>query len=381
MNRLNQLIQKRKKEFFHLKHEVLTEIIYRQPNLLPDRYTFVLTNLCNLACYFCFQKKDLREDRMRLTDWLHLARQLPRYARVTFTGGEPLMFPGFDEIFSYVAKRFDCNMISNGLLLTEQKIDFLLSFPKFRVLSISIDDIGNKNRQVNSQQWARTENMMRCFVKHRDQRRSHCVLEAKTVVLDSNAEDLLAIHKYCVEDLGCDHHSFQFLKGSPTQHADFMFPFDDILKKSQAPVYRQFDVIREQLERVRAYNLKTGKTAFLHPLIGSLTSLHPLPDIQYLNEREFIKENYKPCKFPWSSVHINVDGNLFPCMAVAMGNVKETPLIEIIHGKDFRRFKELIHREGTVEGCNRCGWLRPKDLLKRNGSLACAKRQEAVTVG
>ena len=42
-----QFIQK-KKELFHLKHEFLTELIYRLPNLLPDRYTFVLTNLCNL---------------------------------------------------------------------------------------------------------------------------------------------------------------------------------------------------------------------------------------------------------------------------------------------------------------------------------------------
>jgi len=377
---INELIQKKKKEFFHLKHEVLTEIIYRKPNLLPDRYTFVLTNLCNLTCYFCFQKKDVREDRMRLEDWMNLAKQLPGYARVTFTGGEPLMFSGFDEIFSYVAGRYDCNMISNGLLLTEKKIDFLLSFPRFRVLSISIDDIGNKNREVNPAQWARTENMMRYFIKRRNQLKSNCVLEAKTVVLDKNAADILDIHKYCVEELSCDHHSFQFLKGSPTQHADYMFSFDDILKKSHAPVYQKFDVICEQLERVREYNLKTSKTAFLHPIIGSLTSPNPLPDVQYLNQPEFIKENYKSCKFPWSSVHINVDGNLFPCMAVSMGNVKETPLPQIIHGKNFTRFKDLIRKDGTVEGCNRCGWLRPQDHLRKNGVSACSNRQDAVAV-
>lgn len=353
-------IAKKEKELFHLKHEAFTELIYRMPNMLPDRYTFVLTNLCNLTCYFCFQKKDLREDRMTLDDWLRLARQLPSYARVTFTGGEPLMFSGFEAIFSFVAKRNDCNMISNGLLLTEEKINFLLSFPKFRVLSISIDDVGNKVREVNEKQWQRTEGMMRYFTKRRNALKSKCVLEAKTVVTDNNAEHLLEIHKYCVEELGCDHHSFQFLKGSPTQHADYMFAFDDILKKSHAPVYKKFATIKAQLEEVRAYNLATGKVAFLHPVVGSLTSKDPLPSLEYLNEKEFIKTNYKPCKFPWSSVHINVDGNLFPCMAVAMGNVKTTSLPEIIHGKDFTRFKDLIRSEGTVEGCNRCGWLRPQ---------------------
>ena len=380
MQRFSELIEKKRKEAFHLKHEVLTRVIYHFPNMLPDRYTFVLTNLCNLRCYFCFQKKDLREDRMTLADWLHLAGQLPGYARVTLTGGEPLMFSGFDEIFTFIANRFDCNMISNGLLLNEKRVDFLLSFRKFRVLSISIDDIGNKNRDVNEKQWARTEEMMRYFALRRNQLNSPCVLEAKTVVLDTNASDLLAIHRYCMEELKCDHHSFQFLKGSPTQHADFMFSFEDILKKSHAPVYQKFDVIKDQLEKVREYNLKSGKTAFLHPKIANLNTAKPLPEIDYLNERDFIKSNYKSCQFPWSSVHVNVDGNLFPCMAVPMGNVKDTSLAEIIHGKDFVRFKDLIRKEGAVEGCNRCGWLRPVDELKSIGQRPCQSSQDAVVL-
>ena len=364
-----QFIQQKKKETFHLKHEFLTELIYRLPNLLPDRYTFVLTNLCNLKCHFCFQKKDLREERMRLKDWLHLANQLPFYARVTLTGGEPLMFPEFEEIFTFIAGRFDCNMISNGLLLTEEKNEFLLSFPRFRVLSISIDNVGNTLREVTPKQWARTENMMRHFARRKTELKSGCVLEAKTVVLDDNAQDLLSIHRYCVEELKCDHHSFQFLKGSPTQHADYMFAFDDILKKSHAPVYQKFSTIKDQLEKVRHYNVQNGKTAFLHPKIANLNCQSVLPDIDFLNENNFIKENFHPCKFPWSSVHVNVDGNLFPCMAVAMGNVKTTPLAEIIHGKEFNRFKDLIRREGAVEGCNRCGWLRPRRIISSLGVI------------
>ncbi len=120
----NAYLDNRRKEFFHLKHEALTDLIYRLPHLLPDRYVFILTNLCNLTCDFCFQKKDLREDRMTTSDWLTLAKQLPFYSRVTLTGGEPLMFPGFEEVFSYVAKRYECNMISNGLLLRNKKSIF-----------------------------------------------------------------------------------------------------------------------------------------------------------------------------------------------------------------------------------------------------------------
>jgi MoaA/NifB/PqqE/SkfB family radical SAM enzyme len=350
----------KKSQRFHNQHEAFTQKAYDLDSLLPDRYVFVLTNLCNLKCRFCFQEKDLRENRMRLNDWINISAQLPEYSRVTFTGGEPLMFDKFDEIFRFVASRFDCNMISNGLLLNQKKIDLLLSFEKFRVLSISIDNIGNKVRDVNEKQWDRTKNMMQRFVEKRNELKSNCVLEAKTVVLDSNAKELFDIYRYCVEELYCDNHSFQFLKGSPIQHADFMFQFDDMFNKSSAPVYEYWDVIIEQLEKVRKYNIRTGKKSFLHPKVASLNSNKPISDIRYLNESDFIKENYFPCKFPWSSIHINVDGDLFPCMAIQMGNVKKTPLEEIIWGKDFINFKDIIRNEGTVEGCNRCGWLRPK---------------------
>ena len=350
----------KKSQMFHDKHEDFTRKAYDLNNLLPDRYVFVLTNLCNLKCRFCFQEKDLRENRMRLNDWINLAVQLPDYARVTFTGGEPMMFDKFDEIFTFIASRFDCNMISNGLLLNQKMIDLLLSFEKFKVLSISIDNIGNKVRDVKEKQWERTKKMMQSFVEKRNELKSNCVLEAKTVVLDSNAEELFDIYRYCIEELNCDNHSFQFLKGSPIQHADFMFKFDDMFNKSSAPVYKNWDTIIEQLEKVRKYNIRSGKKSFLHPKTASLTSKKPIPDMRYLNESAFIRENYHPCKFPWSSIHINVDGDLFPCMAIQMGNVKKTPLKEIIWGKDFNNFKDIIRREGTVEGCNRCGWLRPK---------------------
>ena len=101
---------------------------------------------------------------MTAKDWISFSRQLPPYARVTFTGGEPLVFNGFDEVFHEVATKFECNMICNGLRLTEKKIDYLLSYKNFKVLSISIDSvnntvrkIANKNPKLWDLQWSHTE--------------------------------------------------------------------------------------------------------------------------------------------------------------------------------------------------------------------------------
>ncbi len=354
------LLEKKRKEIFHLKHEAWTKLIYRLPWLLPDRYTFVLTNLCNLDCPFCFQKRDFRSDHMTYQDWLKVVDQLPSYARVTLTGGEPLMFPKFNELLTQVAERFDCNLITNGLLLTEEKIALLLSYKHFRVLSISIDNVGNTLRGFNERQWERVKHLTRIFDAERRKRKSACVLEAKTVVLDENADQLYSIHKTCMEELGCDHHSFQFLKGSPLQHADSMFHLEEILKPAQAKIYKNFSLIAAQLEQVRQYNIETGSAAFLHPKIGRLDSEQGLPDLNLLNHLDHDADRFKTCQFPSSSVHINVDGDLFPCLAVSMGNVKTTPLVEIIQGNDFKTFKDMIRKKGTVPACNRCGWLRPK---------------------
>ena len=87
---------------FHDRHENLTEKLYNEELDLPHRYVFVLTNICNLRCEFCFQDRDRRSDAMTIDDWLKVVNQLPDYARVTLTGGEPLAFKQFEEIFLLV---------------------------------------------------------------------------------------------------------------------------------------------------------------------------------------------------------------------------------------------------------------------------------------
>ena len=128
-------------ESFHNRHEEFTDRAYEDETLLPYRYVFVLTNLCNLACPFCFLDRSPRRAAMTTQDWLDLVGQLPEHSRVTLTGGEPLMFKGLREVFAAVAeKKCDCNIITNGLLLTEEEIDFvadqvITAVKRLRVLS------------------------------------------------------------------------------------------------------------------------------------------------------------------------------------------------------------------------------------------------------
>lgn len=352
-------------EAFHNRHEHFTRLLYDNPGMLPHRYVFVLTTRCNLRCPFCYQSQKGGKDPMAPKDWMRVGEQLPDYARVTLTGGEPLLYDGFEEIFAYIAGRFDCNIITNGVLLTERLVDALLSYPRFRVLSVSIDSVRNTIRGISPERWEKVEGMIRYFLGRREELGHECLLDAKTTVLDENAHDLLDIHRYCVEEFLSDHHSLQFLKGSSIQHAERMFSLEDALHESRAPIYRNFGIIKGQLEKIRQYDMRHHKKSFIHPKVTSLDGDMDLFDLDVLNEPYHMKEVFEPCPYPWSSVHINTDGQLFPCLAISMGDVRHAPLTEIIQGEAFAGFRGLLRREGTLPGCNRCGWLRPRDKGRR----------------
>ena len=345
---------------FHNKHEKLSEDIYNNSSMLPSRYVFVLTNKCNLNCSFCYQDKQTLSKNMSTDDWLNVLEQIPAYSRVTLTGGEPLIFKGFKTVFSKAATDFDCNIITNGLLLSKEIIDFMLSFEKFQVLSISVDNIGNTTRDVTSEQWEKLKENLLYFIEKRNELGSKALLDIKTLILDENSTELFDIYTYCKEELKCDTHAFQFLKGSPLQHADSMYPYDSIFVEPKTHIYSNFTLIKEQLKKVQAYNQTHQKNSYVHPNFIDLSQEESLEPLNILNE-PFKPKSYKHCIFPWSSVHINYDGEVFPCLSIGMGNLKTTSLKEVIFSDTFMQFKKEL-KEKLVPSCSRCGWLRPKEI-------------------
>ena len=349
-------------EKFYQKNLIYSKKSFEQKSLLPHRYVFILTNLCNLACTFCFQERKKRPDRMSTEDWLNLIKQIPLESRITLTGGEPLVYKDFEKIFVEANKNCQTNMITNGLLINDNVIDLFLQQRNFINLGISIDNIGNTNRDFKEGKWTELVKNINKFRRKRDDVKSQTVLNIKSVILDETVPNLYEIHKFCVEELGSDTHDLQLLKGAEIQYADFMFNYNDIYKKYKAHKYRNFKMLIDQLNLIREYNIRNDSKAFLHPNIINLNSENEILESEFihLNNENHESKFYAKCLSPWTSVHINVDGNLFPCMAVSMGNVKTSPLKEIIFSERFQNFKKTIDENNTINGCNRCGWLKPK---------------------
>ena len=340
------------------------KMAFEKDNLMPRRYVFVLTNLCNLKCTFCFQERKKRHDRMITEDWLKVINQIPKNSRITLTGGEPFVYKDFDLIFSKANEFSETNIITNGLLLSNQKIENLIDQKNFKVLAVSIDTIGNVNRDFKKNQWQQLVEQLDKFISLRDKKDHKAALDIKTVILDQNIEDLFKIHQVVTQTLKADTHSLQLLKGAEIQHSDLMFDFQKIDDNYEAYHYQKFNKLIDQLNLIKDFDYKHGYKTYLHPNLINLSNKEKLKknDLIYLNNKKHDPKYFSTCYAPWSSVHINVDGNLFPCMAVSMGNVKTTNLSEIVFSDKFKKFKSIIRQKGTINGCNRCGYLKPREF-------------------
>lgn len=109
-----------------------------------------ITKKCNLSCPFCYADSgpnvDIPEEKMlRLVDWVNIAKKaisINPNTRFIISGGEPLLHPEAMEIISNL-----CNMgikkvvlVTNGTLLTNERIRTLTKLPNLRV-QLSIDSL------------------------------------------------------------------------------------------------------------------------------------------------------------------------------------------------------------------------------------------------
>lgn len=115
-----------------------------------ETVSFHITKPCNAKCKFCYATFDdqYRVKMMSLEDAKTIVRKLV-YAgveKVTFAGGEPLLFPELQDLIIYTKKLgATTSLISNGFLITPEFIDNMIGWLDWVGISIdSVDPATNK---------------------------------------------------------------------------------------------------------------------------------------------------------------------------------------------------------------------------------------------
>ncbi|MEK7072364.1 MAG: radical SAM protein [Patescibacteria group bacterium] len=135
---------KEEKPLVYKKIMKFNEKIKRGESIAIIQFQYNYT--CNFACEHCSIKKfQGRNDapQMTIPDVKELFRQADELglARVTITGGEPLVFKDFDELVAAIdPQKFYINCDSNGWLLDENRAKHLKSIGIDRV-QVSLDSL------------------------------------------------------------------------------------------------------------------------------------------------------------------------------------------------------------------------------------------------
>lgn len=106
-----------------------------------------ITDLCNYRCKHCYQEDFSSGNDLPIQEIKRILENLgDQFERIyiNITGGEPFLKRDFFEIMEIIS---NCefvqgfNIITNGILLTQEKIEILKKYPKLEGIKISIEGI------------------------------------------------------------------------------------------------------------------------------------------------------------------------------------------------------------------------------------------------
>lgn len=121
----------------------LMNYLYNRASLqgIPLGGTFELTPVCNMNCRMCYIR--MSESEMKACgslktaeEWLNLAQQAKNAGMLflLITGGEPLLFPQFKELFIKLKSMgLFVSINTNGTLIDDEMVDFFRKYPPYRI--------------------------------------------------------------------------------------------------------------------------------------------------------------------------------------------------------------------------------------------------------
>lgn len=118
---------------------------------IPLGGTMELSPLCNMDCEMCYVRKNKASVEhagglLSVEQWLHIAQQLKKMGTLflLLTGGEPLLYPHFKELYISLHKMgFIIQINTNGTLITDEMVSL---FNQYRPRQLNITMYGASDK-------------------------------------------------------------------------------------------------------------------------------------------------------------------------------------------------------------------------------------------
>lgn len=280
-------------------------------DIAPYQLSIGITPKCNSKCSYCVNWRDKKSkvwDYEEIIDIINGAKNLG-ITQVLFSGGEPLLYPERKNVISYTKSiGLDFMIITNGLLLDKQAIDFL-HLHSCKKIGISLDTISPQKYAI-----------IRGVPIYPIINNLKVIKENYKASLYNNISICCTVHRYNVDDLD-ELLNFCIDENLPIQ-------FQPLQIDSNAPenTYEKMWPVDSQLSKLEIFfegvlKLKKSGARILN------TDQYIMNIFKYFKNRKYIPQC---CYAPFAQITIDQSGGLRPCWAMS-------PVSKISTGADLEK--------------------------------------------
>ncbi len=176
------------------------EIMNKTSLFRVERIYTHLTYNCNLGCDYCYNRDKLNKskDVLQIADWEKVFDKFEGKKKpiITMTGGEPTLYPAFNEFVSLAYSRgFSLELLTNGTTLNKIPDETIKKITNF-IISLDSLDV-TKTQRKNSQNYNILQNILELKEKNN-------AISVRSVMTKDNKSEITELRNY-LNKLGIKH--------------------------------------------------------------------------------------------------------------------------------------------------------------------------------
>ena len=342
---------------------------------LPANINIIPTYRCNLKCVMCSQRAGRTHDadsppwydpkrEITVEQWIPFLDQISTFRPIIYwSGGEPLMYPGFKDLVHQIKKRkLIVHMATNGVLLPNVA-EYLVK-EGIEGISISLDgppEVHDRVRGVKGAFNGAAEGAKALVEARRAAKAPGPTLSFAFTITKPSYQGLEEAVEHAIAMNG-DFFQVGHVGFKPL---DFVARHNSIFSEQGAKemgLKMDFPAIRENtcyepgMEEEDIENLAKiiDRTKRLAKRRIRLSFVPPVPfDLIGPYYRDMDYPFVERCDYFWTAFSVGPDGRVSPCLNFLAGNITENTMEELWNGETMRRLRKLF-RDGLLPGCIRC---------------------------
>lgn len=331
---------------------------FRTDSSVPRKIMMCLVDNCNFKCGMCtYRPQNVKP--LDVSKWNTLIDET-KFVNPIYSlfGGEPLLYPQFDELVSYMGENgVNASVVTNAYLL-ERHYKTLLD-NNFDII-ISIDGTEKVHNQIRNcpDSFQRIDAALKIMsVEYPEKIKRKVFVNA--VILPDNIdvlEDLIEyLRGYGISSISFQH--MQYLDLFTSEATDEMWAqltgdsFKTVLTPRKNYILDKEFVgkVSDFCQSVQELKVKYKDSIYI--------SLHPNLSREeiglYYSEEHSQLIGKSICLNPWVSAMVSANGDVGLCLDGSIGNIKEDMFWSIWYGEKARVFRDAV-RKHVFPVCTRC---------------------------